>query len=94
MLAVCWLLTGSLWASALMLAAIALVLLDMGGAMYLAGIQLNAARAHLILSSMCVDALQQFFTRRACAPHAFVLQTMAGVLLRTGLPAHVSTGTV
>ncbi len=45
MLGVCWLLTGSLWASALMVAVIAMVLLDMAGAMYLAGIQLNAVRA-------------------------------------------------
>ena len=48
-LVVCWLMTGSLWASALMLLAIAMVLLDMGGAMYLAGIQLNAVRTHLTL---------------------------------------------
>ena len=44
-LTVCWLLTGSLWASALMVAVIAMVLLDMAGAMFLAGIQLNAVRA-------------------------------------------------
>ena len=52
-LVVCWLLTGSLWASALMVAVIAMVLLDMAGAMFLAGIQLNAVRPAAALPSSC-----------------------------------------
>lgn len=44
MLAACWLLTASLWASLLMLAVIGMILTDMVGAMYLAGVQLNAVR--------------------------------------------------
>ena len=43
-LAVCWLLTASLWASALMLLVIVMILVDMVGAMYLLGVQLNAVR--------------------------------------------------
>jgi len=63
-LAVCWLMTGSLWASALMLVAIAMVLLDMGGAMYLAGIQLNAVRMHFMLSVSADGAAAEH--HRAC----------------------------
>ena len=61
MLVVCWLLTGSLWASALVLVVIAMVLLDMAGAMYLAGIQLNAVRVQRRFSArmMCSEVLKQ-----------------------------------
>ena len=94
MLAVCWLMTGSLWASALMLAAIAMVLLDMGGAMYLAGIQLNAVRTHIHPSFMHELVLQLSITGLVpvCRLHPGWQNMAGGLLTRLHLLASHTVG--